>query len=42
VGSELALVAQNKWPMSVVNPSVLQTTTLQRWQPVGIGRGPNS
>lgn len=42
VGSELALVAQNKWPMSVVNPAVLQTTTLQRWQPVGIGRGPNS
>jgi D-3-phosphoglycerate dehydrogenase len=41
-GSELALVAQGKWPMSVVNPAVLQTTKLQRWQPIGIGRGPNS
>jgi D-3-phosphoglycerate dehydrogenase len=42
VGQELALVLQGKWPMSCVNPAVLQTTTLQRWQPVGIMRGPNS
>ncbi|WP_191085086.1 C-terminal binding protein [Roseococcus microcysteis] len=42
VGAELALVAQNKWPMSCVNPAVLQTTKLQRWQPVNLGRGPNS
>ncbi len=42
VGAELALVAQGKWPMSVVNPAVLQSTTLKRWQPVAIGRGPNS
>ncbi|MBY0337455.1 MAG: C-terminal binding protein [Acetobacteraceae bacterium] len=42
VGAELALVAQGKWPMSVVNPAVLQTTRLQRWQPIGMGRGPNS
>ena len=42
VGHELALVLSGKWPMSCVNPAVLQNTTLQRWQPVGIGRGPNS
>lgn len=42
VGSELALVMQGKWPMSCVNPAVLQNTKLQRWQPVGLGRGPNS
>lgn len=42
VGAELALVAQGKWPMSVVNPAVLQSTKLRRWQPVAIGRGPNS
>ena len=42
VGNELALVLQGKWPMSCVNPAVLQNTALQRWQPVGLGRGPNS
>jgi D-3-phosphoglycerate dehydrogenase len=42
VGSELALVLQGKWPMSCVNPAVLQNTSLQRWQPIGLGRGPNS
>ncbi len=42
VGAELALVAQGKWPMSCVNPAVLQATQLARWQPVGMGRGPNS
>jgi D-3-phosphoglycerate dehydrogenase len=42
VGSELALILSGKWPMSCVNPAVLQNTKLQRWQPVGIGRGPNS
>jgi D-3-phosphoglycerate dehydrogenase len=42
VGQELALVLQGKWPMSCVNPAVLQTTKLQRWQPIGIVRGPNS
>jgi D-3-phosphoglycerate dehydrogenase len=42
VGNELALVLSGKWPMSCVNPSVLQTTTLRRWQPIGMGRGPNS
>ncbi len=42
VGSELALVLSGKWPMSCVNPAVLQSTALQRWQPIGLGRGPNS
>ncbi len=42
VGRELALVLEGKWPMSCVNPAVLQTTTLQRWQPVSMERGPNS
>ncbi|MBK1658927.1 C-terminal binding protein [Paracraurococcus ruber] len=42
VGHELALVLQGKWPMSCVNPAVLQTTALRRWQPIGMGRGPNS
>ena len=42
VGSELALVLTGYWPMSCVNPQVLQQTKLKRWQPVGMGRGPNS
>ncbi|MFC7473557.1 C-terminal binding protein [Dankookia sp. GCM10030260] len=42
VGHELALVLSGKWPMSCVNPSVLQDTALRRWQPIGMGRGPNS
>src|SRR5215213_906253 len=41
-GHEMALVLSGKWPMSCVNPAVLQSTALQRWQPVGMGRGPNS
>jgi D-3-phosphoglycerate dehydrogenase len=42
VGNELALVLSGKWPMSCVNPAVLQDTALRRWQPIGMGRGPNS
>mgnify|MGYP002621940249 FL=1 len=42
VGHELALVLSGKWPMSCVNPAVLQDTKLRRWQPIGMGRGPNS
>ena len=42
VGHELALVLQGKWPMSCVNPAVLQNTSLRRWQPVPMERGPNS
>jgi len=42
VGYELSLVLQGLWPMSCVNPTVLQTTSLRRWQPIGMDRGPNS
>jgi D-3-phosphoglycerate dehydrogenase len=42
VGRELALVLSGKWPMSCVNPSVLLTSKLRRWQPVSMERGPNS
>ena len=42
VGHELSLVLQGLWPVSCVNPSVLQNTSLRRWQPVGMDRGPNS
>ena len=42
VGRELALVLEGKWPMSCVNPAVLQSTKLGRWQPVSMERGPNS
>jgi D-3-phosphoglycerate dehydrogenase len=42
VGRELALLLDGKWPMSCVNPAVLQTTKLRRWQPVSMERGPNS
>ena len=42
VGYELSLVLQGMWPVSCVNPSVLQNSSLRRWQPVGMDRGPNS
>jgi D-3-phosphoglycerate dehydrogenase len=42
VGHELGLVLQGRWPMSCVNPSVLERTGLVRWQPHPIERGPNS
>ena len=42
VGQELALVLSGRWPMSCVNPSVLPSTNLKRWQPVSMERGPNS
>ena len=42
VGQELLLAAQGKWPMSCVNPSVLAASSLKRWQPVSMERGPNS
>ena len=40
VGYELSLVLTGFWPMSCVNPQVLQNTKLKRWQPIGMGRGP--
>jgi D-3-phosphoglycerate dehydrogenase len=42
VGHELSLVLSGMWPVSCVNPSVLQNTSLRRWQPVSMERGPNS
>ncbi|MBV9564598.1 MAG: C-terminal binding protein [Bradyrhizobium sp.] len=42
VGYELSLVLQGLWPVSCVNPAVLQNTQLRRWQPVSMDRGPNS
>jgi len=42
VGQEMALVLRGRWPMSCVNPSVLQRLELRRWQPVSMLRGPNS
>jgi D-3-phosphoglycerate dehydrogenase len=42
VGYELSLVLSGIWPVSCVNPSVLQNTSLRRWQPVSMERGPNS
>jgi D-3-phosphoglycerate dehydrogenase len=42
VGQEIALVLSGRWPMSCVNPSVLEKSALRRWQPVSIARGPNS
>jgi D-3-phosphoglycerate dehydrogenase / 2-oxoglutarate reductase len=42
VGQELALALAGKWPMSCVNPAVLEKSGLDRWQPVSMQRGPNS
>ena len=41
VGREVALVLKGKWPMSCVNPTVLPRTSLERWQPYPMTRGPN-
>jgi D-3-phosphoglycerate dehydrogenase len=41
LGREIATVLQGKWPRSAVNPGVLPRTTLIRWQPYPMGRGPN-
>jgi D-3-phosphoglycerate dehydrogenase len=42
VGQELSLVLTGKWPMSCVNPTVLAGSSLRRWQPYSMERGPNS
>jgi D-3-phosphoglycerate dehydrogenase len=42
VGRELALVLGGRWPMSCVNPTVLERSTLTRWQPYPMHRGPSS
>ena len=38
---QVALVLRGKWPMSCVNPKVLETSALIRWQPYPSERGPN-
>ena len=42
VGHEIALVLRGRRPMSCVNPSVLEKTTLRRWQPYSMERGPGA
>ena len=42
VGRELALVLSGRWPRSCVNPSVLEKSALQRWQPYSMERGPGA
>ncbi len=42
VGQELSLLLGGKWPMSCVNPTVLASSALRRWQPYAMDRGPNS
>src|SRR2546430_16739135 len=41
LGREIATVLQGKWPRSAGNPGVLPRTSLIRWQPYPIGRGPD-
>ena len=41
-GLRIVTGAAGMWPVSCVNPSVLQNTSLRRWQPVSMDRGPNS
>ena len=40
VGQEVARVLAGRWPMSCVNPSVLEGSSLRRWQPHPMERGP--
>jgi len=42
VGQEMALVLRGRWPMSCVNPSVLEKSELRRWQPYSMERGPGA
>jgi D-3-phosphoglycerate dehydrogenase len=42
VGQEIALVLRGRWPRSCVNPSVLEKSTLVRWQPYSMERGPGA
>ena len=41
VGKEIVLALSGKWPMSIVNPSVMPKFPLERWQPYPMQRGPN-
>ena len=42
VGQEIALVLGGRWPMSCVNPAVLDKSGLARWQPHSMERGPGA
>jgi D-3-phosphoglycerate dehydrogenase len=42
VGQEMALVLRGRWPMSCVNPAVLEKSALVRWQPYSMERGPGA
>ena len=42
VGAEIALVLSGRWPRSCVNPSVLEKSSLRRWQPYSMERGPGA
>ena len=42
VGQEIALVLSGRWPRTCVNPSVLASTNLRRWQPYAMERGPGA
>jgi D-3-phosphoglycerate dehydrogenase len=42
VGLEIASVLQGRWPRSCVNPSALEKSSLRRWQPVSMERGPGA
>src|SRR5947208_4489772 len=42
VGQEIALVLSGRWPMSCVNPAVLDKSGLARWQPHSMERGPGA
>ena len=41
LGREIATVLLGRWPRSAVNPGVLPSTELERWQPYPQTRGPN-
>lgn len=42
VGAELASVLSGKWPRACVNPTVLEKSKLERWQPFSMERGPGN
>ena len=42
VGAEMALVLSGKWPRACVNPTVLEKSKLERWQPFSMARGPGN
>ena len=42
VGQEIVLVLTGRWPRTCVNPAVLESTDLRRWQPYSMERGPGA